>query len=53
VKICNWCDQVIQADEEYTEVDKLSPSAAGTTLYRHARPCQPAPTQTSQCSPRP
>lgn len=47
MKICNWCDQVIRPDEEYTEVDKVSPSCAGATLYRHALPCRPVRVQTS------
>lgn len=52
MKICNCCDKPIKAGEAYTEIDKGSASGAGTTLYRHARPCRRVPTQTSQHSPR-
>jgi hypothetical protein len=47
VKICGICDKPIRADEEYDEIDKMSASGAGTTLYRHTRPCRPVLTQTS------
>ncbi len=50
MKICVRCDRAIQAGEPYTEHDKVSPSAGGTTLYQHTRPCKPVPTQTTQTS---
>jgi hypothetical protein len=46
--ICNRCDQPILPGEPFTEIDKMSPSGAGTTLYRHDRPCQRVPTQSNQ-----
>ncbi|MDV9168745.1 hypothetical protein R6V09_01125 [Streptomyces sp. W16] len=50
MKICINCDQSIRTGEGYTEIDKMSPSAAGTTLYRHDRECKPVPVQTTQVS---
>lgn len=50
IKICISCDQSIKDDEAYREVDKLSPSAAGSTLYVHSEPCTPVPVQTNQAS---
>jgi hypothetical protein len=46
--ICNRCDQPILPGEPFTEIDKMSPSGAGATLYRHDRPCQRVPTQSNQ-----
>jgi hypothetical protein len=50
VKICVHCDESIKDGEGYTDIDKMSPSAGGTTLYRHDRECKPVPTQTTQVS---
>ncbi|MBC2903541.1 hypothetical protein [Streptomyces cupreus] len=50
IKICICCDRSIKDGEQYTEVDKMSPSAAGATLYQHTKPCRPVPVQTTQVS---
>jgi predicted RNA-binding Zn-ribbon protein involved in translation (DUF1610 family) len=48
IKICVSCDRSIKKGEAYTPIDKMSPSGAGTVLYRHAEPCTPVPVQTAQ-----
>lgn len=50
MKICVHCDKSIKDGEGYTPIDKMSPSAGGTTLYRHVDPCKPVPIQTTQVS---
>lgn len=35
MKICERCMRLIKADEEYESHDKLSISAAGTTVHVH------------------
>ncbi|MFJ2158175.1 hypothetical protein [Streptomyces sp. NPDC087856] len=50
MKIGIHCDQSIKDGEGYMEIDKMSPSAGGTTLYRHDRSCKAVPTQTTQVS---
>ena len=50
VNFCGRCDELIRRDEEFTEHDKLSPSAAGTTIYLHVKDCKRVPTRTTQVS---
>lgn len=50
MKICVNCDQSIKKGEGCMEIDKMSPSGGGTTLYRHTRKCKQVPIQTSQVS---
>ncbi|MFJ9380672.1 hypothetical protein [Streptomyces sp. NPDC101455] len=50
VNFCGRCDEPIRRDEEFSEHDKLSPSAAGTTIYLHVKGCKKVPTRTTQVS---
>ena len=52
MKICVHCDESIKDDDGYTEIDKMSPSADGTTLFRHTRLYTQVPVQTTQASVR-
>lgn len=45
--ICNRCQDPILKGEGYRPYPIDSPSAAGTTVYIHERPCRPVPSQTS------
>ena len=49
-KFCGRCTKPIRNSETYTTHEIPAATAGGTTVYLHAKPCQPVPTQTTQVS---
>ena len=50
--ICARCDQPIDRDDEYVQVDHAAPTGPGTTVYVHEKRCVQTPRQTYPTRPR-